>query len=121
MDFKVLNRSVCTLAGLVLRFFWILISLGQFHTGENWSSDQISRTMVSVTTQCDAAQVFVVRSNARPRRSVKGAVQTNAIIWSVFYWRIDLVISVKLALVNLKTFAAKRARRNEIAESQHFT
>ena len=54
-----------------------------FHTGDNWSSDQISR----VKTQCGAAKIL--RRLGRPN---KGAFQTNAIIC-----HIDLVASVKRA------------------------
>ena len=54
----------------------------------NWSYDQ---------TKGDAAKIFVVRPNIRPRPSVKGAIQINAIIWLDFYCPTKLVASVKRA------------------------
>ena len=48
-------------------------------------------------TQGVATKICVVLPNVRPRLSVKGAIQINAIIWSDFYCRTKLVASVKRA------------------------
>ena len=41
-----------------------------------------------VKIQCDADKICVIRSNARPRPSVKGAIQINAIIWCDIVFRL---------------------------------